>query len=754
MTRPSLMSETTKPLTPRSVHGLFKPITESPYELVTTIDGFNIECSYQGHYFWDVNKHICIALHLVMTVFARTHRRGVVSSPRGGISIFFDFAIEYNKTCSEPFKLWHYGQITHSLFSRFRSWAIENGHPDSIASNLGSMLHAAANLGLDLPQLNLGVGRTEARNPKATSPLIDGTYDAVKYALTTHVNKLYEKIEFRKRVESAHPYTMEEVLAPVNRKYSRAEFFEWVQMCLDNELPLLNLPIRWRIKASNDEELQGLLQGKQIRSKIMKIYEAEGSQYIVENPKDHFQARLFHHWNPDPARLVKTFLENGFPMYISKEELASRYTFEANMSLKTCKNIVDVILLRLTHFRHKKYPIQVSNTDEFLRMYYPSIVDMACIVMFIMLQSNWNKETVLAIDFSNLEHPLTGAVKEAVAVIQSEKNRSQGIGKPFYAPKEIIAVSSKVDAYSSYNLVKLANELSKPLAGLAFDAIPFIMTEDDLNQLFLCIKEKKNWGMRGGRHTSIAYSKAFNQGVTEFLREYPIYEKGERLTKTSQLTKRLRATWAYQQQQEHGTSLGLLALQMGHADLLVTDEHYTSSPEALRAANQRLRSELETLLDLFRQGQYQGLLGYAEVKAVDLPMKVFHIPGMEKALWACMNQRNPTWPGARNYVKPGERCYSIRNCLHCKQCNIFDDSAPFLIQRQIHLEEILDDPQEGESDYSNTFSTELKIISSILDNWDDPELIREASRYQRRNSPLLPRDLEILQVIFEEEDMQ
>ena len=105
-------------------------------------------------------------------------------------------------------------------------------------------------------------------------------------------------------------------------------------------------------------------------------------------------------------------------------------------------------------------------------------------------------------------------------------------------------------------------------------------------------------------------------------------------------------------------------------------------------------------------------------------------------------------------MKPGERCYSIRNCLHCKQCNIFDDSAPFLIQRQIHLEEILDDPQEGESDYSNTFSTELKIISSILDNWDDPELIREASRYQRRNSPLLPRDLEILQVIFEEEDMQ
>jgi hypothetical protein len=736
------------------VNGMFQPLTESPYEMLTSSDGFQIECRYQGHPFWDKKKHICLALHLVMATYIANYKRGVVSSPRAGMSVFFDFAIAYNETAMEPFKLWHYEQITQSVFSKFRIWAQENGHPDSIASNFGSMLYAVGNMGIDLPQLNLGVGRTEARNPKTTKPIIGPTYDQLSIALTSHVDKLYQKIEFRKKVEQASAYTLEEVLEPINKKYSRAEFFEWMQLCLDKELSMMNLSIRWRIKATDDVELLGLLGGKHIKDEIQKIYAREGALYIVKDPQDRFQARLFHRWDPQPERLVKTFIEHGFPMDMNEETLSTRYSFEANMSLTTCTDIIDVIILRLTHFRHKKYPVQAYNTDEYLRMYYPSMADMACIVVFIMLQSNWNKETVLAVDYSNLEHPLTGAVQETSAVIQSEKNRSQGLGKPFHAPKEMIAVSSTTDIYSSYNLIQLAHELSLPLDKCSFDSIPFSMDENELNKLFLCLKDKKNWGVRGGRHTSISYNKAFNQGVKEFLREYPIYENGGRLTTTPQITKRLRATWAYQRQTTHGASLGMLALQMGHADILVTDEHYTSSPEALKEAREHLRSELESLIELFRQGRYQGLLSPLPTGVVDLPMKIFHIPGMEKPLWACMNQRKPTWAGAQNFVEAGQRCYSIQNCLGCRQCNIFDDSVLFLIQRQIHLEEILDDISEGESDYSNTFNTELNIINSILDNWDDPDLVREASRYQKRNAPLLPRDLGILQVIFEEEDME
>jgi len=40
----------------------------------------------------------------------------------------------------------------------------------------------------------------------------------------------------------------------------------------------------------------------------------------------------------------------------------------------------------------------------------------------------------------------------------------------------------------------------------------------------------------------------------------------------------------------------------------------------------------------------------------------------------------------------------------------------------------------------------------ILDEWGDEEVIEEASRYRRYQSPLLPRDLDILEIIFESED--
>lgn len=44
------------------------------------------------------------------------------------------------------------------------------------------------------------------------------------------------------------------------------------------------------------------------------------------------------------------------------------------------------------------------------------------------------------------------------------------------------------------------------------------------------------------------------------------------------------------------------------------------------------------------------------------------------------------------------------------------------------------------------------MIEFILDEWGDESALKEAVRYQRRNSPLLPRDLALLRIIFEDEE--
>ncbi|MNN67199.1 hypothetical protein D3C81_1828200 [compost metagenome] len=100
----------------------------------------------------------------------------------------------------------------------------------------------------------------------------------------------------------------------------------------------------------------------------------------------------------------------------------------------------------------------------------------------------------------------------------------------------------------------------------------------------------------------------------------------------------------------------------------------------------------------------------------------------------------------------GERCYVISKCMFCSQCTVFEDSLPYLVERRIHVEELIEDQPESSSDYSSNHEIELMKIDSILDNWTDEQSVREAVRYQRRNAPLLPRDLNFLQLILEEED--
>lgn len=85
---------------------------------------------------------------------------------------------------------------------------------------------------------------------------------------------------------------------------------------------------------------------------------------------------------------------------------------------------------------------------------------------------------------------------------------------------------------------------------------------------------------------------------------------------------------------------------------------------------------------------------------------------------------------------------------------MFEDSLPYLMERRIHVVEIMDDQPPSASDYSSELEIEIALIDDILDNWEDDRAIKEAARYQRRNTPLLPRDLNFLQVILEEEDRE
>ncbi|MBV6825703.1 hypothetical protein [Pseudomonas sp. PD9R] len=725
---------------------------ESPYELASTTDLQPIPCNYQGHELWNKESNLCLSFHLIFVKYAAIHTRARSFSLRQSINLFFDFTVEHNARNPEKLKVHRLTDITAEIFNNFHTWLLKNNEKTENATRISAAINAIAKQTDAIP--NIFLPKITKSKWRKTEPFVGQAYEDLVLAFTSHVDKMYEKLEYRKKVLAADPYTMEELRGTYAPQYTSSNIFRWAQNLIDNNGKFSSGNLRFKLSQAIDPKLRALVDFPDFIRRFKLVYNDRPECFRFKEPKNPF-ALNFWHWDPDETRALKTLLVHGYPMDMSFEQITSSYAVKNFLSDTDCKDPVQLMLYRWNRFGSSKNKIySVRQWDDFLGLYFPTMADMSSIILFIMLQTNWNKETVLTLDEDNFEHPLTGAMSETQVIIQSEKNRSQGNDKPFYAPKPIVAVTRKDDRYSSYSLIQLAECLSEPLKGYAFDVIPFGQEHLVYNPLFLCLRFYGSWATKGGRHTAATNIKAFLRGVQEFLLVYPVYENGNRLTSAKQITKRLRPTWTLTQKSKHGSGLGLISMLMSHVDSMVTDVHYDSSGAAVQDRFHRLRSELESVMDLLRQRQFKGLLGKREERQIELPLKIFHIPGMDKPLWGCSNQLKPTWYGARTHVKAGERCYSVKNCLFCEQCNLYEDSLPYLIQRRIHVVELVEEQPDNESDYSSMLESELSILDSILENWEDPDALKEASRYQRRNDPLLPHDLDFLQLIFEEEDMK
>ncbi|MCF5721846.1 hypothetical protein [Pseudomonas syringae] len=130
-------------------------------------------------------------------------------------------------------------------------------------------------------------------------------------------------------------------------------------------------------------------------------------------------------------------------------------------------------------------------------------------------------------------------------------------------------------------------------------------------------------------------------------------------------------------------------------------------------------------------------------------LKIFHIPGQEKPMWACADQKKPDWVGSEIIASTGKTCWKIKECIFCSQWRVFPDSLPYLIERESHLSDLLES-SPGES--TSRIEKEQEALQSILDEWGDEDEVYEAARYRRRNSPLLPRELDLLESFFESEE--
>lgn len=536
----------------------------------------------------------------------------------------------------------------------------------------------------------------------------------------------------------------------------------------DEGMPILSLPLLGPSESKVHEPLTDNCfteLSTALRSHIDYLYEKLRFRGVVDvaDPYTFEEVnsviRTPHAWVPDKARSLKTLLVNNHPFVAPNDE----YTTLFRRAQTPCNrpdpvNVVELIYMRYHNpaiRRLTKKAQKLIDLADLLELFYPSALDQSAIVMFLQLQTGWNKETVMGIDGEDFEHVLSEALSSAQTLIRSEKQKSQSTHKPYLSPKMFLAPSSREDKYSAYNLIKLAKALSAPLTNLPVECESERATRGQ-NPLFMAMRSLHEMsatttakGTRPGRFISVTYKNAWERGVLEFFKKYEVREHGKRLSKIGELSGRLRPTWIRYMRDKSNRPLSIVALQQGHKSIETTDIYYDSSGPAMQLRRQRLGLELGVVAELLRERKFKGLIGKRRSTSREYAsFRIFTIPGHERSLWACMDSFKPDWPGSATEIPAGEKCSEIPRCLFCSRVCVFEDSLPFLMHRQGTIQDQLENIQE--SAFDAPLSDELKIIEYILDEWGDERALKDAARYLRKHPDLLPVEMQLLSALVED----
>ncbi|MBA1243835.1 hypothetical protein [Pseudomonas japonica] len=714
-------------------------------DIYISSDGRKVRCTIKNHPYFNGEGNICSALLFVFIHVCTTRCNAIGYQIQSAILAFLTYLSQYNIATHIKLKVLNISDITAEIFLDYVSFCQREAFPKSYPPSLKAGIKATALETGKIPILALPI--LPGQKGKPTEPLYDDGYESLQSSLITHIDKLYGQLESRSAIERAQPYTYEELADLALRQIPKDDFVHWWRTTTHWGRGHRRDEVIRRLKLCTDRELRETQNKPELLKTVEKLTRDHvlPDNFISNNVA--YDLQYYSEWYPDDARVIKTFLVNGYPIGMLFDEVQNIADPKFSR-IADCDTTVKLLVNRIRFSSGANRRTILWPLDWYFADYYPRSIDMSAIIVFIMLQSGWNQESVMSLDKDKYEHALTGAINADQVVVFGEKFRSQGYGKSYPDPEPIFAPSDGRNPYSIVSLIRLANKLSRPLQGIPFDSCPERITTSKLNQLFLFLRESGEW-CKSSRHTSISFGPYFRQGVKEFLKEYEIFDNGIRVTNVKKLTLRLRPTWVKYKQP--GDNTGFLSRRLHHKSRTTTDIFYDSSSQAEQKRKVKLRSEQEEVMRLIRARAFSGLVvnqKLAEAKKIS-SMRIFAIPGIERPLWGCSGGI-PNWPGAESLSQEG-KCYSLENCWFCGCQMVFEDSLPFMIERLVYIEEFLDG--DTEPSFKNRLASERKSIMEVMDKWEDEEAIREAIRYQKVNGPLMPPDLSVLKLIFKTGDL-
>ncbi|MBD8122884.1 hypothetical protein IFT62_16850 [Pseudomonas lutea] len=716
-------------------------------------NGQPVTCTYMNHPAWAESTNICMTLHFIMLTLGPVRSASWCFQYRKAVQYFLDFMADYNGRNPSALRIVHIRDITPSTLRSFGLFLDKAGKSRVSAAILKSAIRLAAQQTDAVPKLELPV--VNAVKGSSAEPLSEEGVATLTLASQQVVDAIRETIERRKVIDAAEPYTFAELQTHLEKRFTKRDILTWVKYKVDNQKGFGKLQALVRVSRCDDPEMVELRTEHRLKIALTKMLAADPTIQVPPDYEHDF--RKLGSWNStilDPYRVVKTFNDHGFPFKYSAM-FKSEYSGRGSNVIEDCDDVIKLLLNKLYHVRvgfncfYGERGQYMMSMDEHLALYYPTGIDMVGLAALMTLQAGWNKEAIMGVDKDNFEHPLTSTVEETIKIITSEKFRGQGSTVPYSYPKQVLAASDAGNPYSFYNLILLAKEFTAALSPYLNGVIDPIRNRQ-VNTLFAYIRPWSGWAISdaGNGTATLDYYNQFSLMMSDFLEKYEVIDNGKRLTSASEITRRLRVSWLFYNTKS--TSFAFLSQLMGHQSRDTTDQSYDNSPKARARRLERLRSALESIVALLRARKFKGLLGRRASALANTKLSIFFLPHLERALWACGNRYKPDWPGAPSLPK-GTKCIALEQCLFCSRVWILEDSLPYMIERLAHIDELLRVGSAAE--FGSRLEAERDEITAILDEWPDEAAIEEALQYRTENSPLLPRNMRDLRLIFKTGDL-
>ena len=589
---------------------------------------------------------------------------------------------------------------------------------------------------------------------KSHQPLPIDTVNQLRISLQLEVDKIYERLEFLKTVDSLGTEVCWETL---NHRIHIDDF------------SLKNLCYRYKNHYKEEKTAKLIINFKKnlLECPDVKISKMHISEFIQNYHK--------HGWSElaDKGRMPRSegmtaiqfklvdvlfTLKEQYPNYPLNTNLETLVTQMSGYQSDHKKEVVSGSILGeldniFDAFRYKVggscrarvnskptfIDSDITMWDDLLFQLYPSKNELIAILLLVMIQTGWNKETVLSVDLGDYTHVLNGLTNSDNVLIKSSKIRGQQTGKPYLESKPIYAISSINDKYSAFTLLSLLKKITQCMRGTYhYENCPM---DSYFSDAFICLKSESQWKSTGGLITSIASQNVYSKAVVSLLSQYKVYENESRLTKSSDFTERLRPTWQVLKK-KLGVSSKVISFLMGHEQSETTDVHYDSSPLASFDRVRRLGEQLNTIEYELKSGSFKGTLIPIRVEDNLQPkFRVGHIFSDEKHdteryICVCHDSSKPTFKNHEFYVRDGQSCKFITKCLLCEQSTVTINSLPYIIDRLSYI----NDQQSyiPTLSFEELYSDEKAAIEYVLDNWPNAEDIIEAELFQLENYPLLP----------------